>query len=130
MTAQTLASNKNGLSIFALIGAKLDGWTVSILVVACIAAIPIATVIGLAIAPTEDIWRHLFDTVLSRYVITTLILMTGVGFGTFVIGTGTAWIVTMCNFPAKRIFEWALLLPMAVPAYVIAYVYTDLLEYS
>ncbi|MCK5166572.1 MAG: iron ABC transporter permease, partial [Rhodospirillaceae bacterium] len=116
--------------MLALIGSKLDGWTVSVLVVACIAAIPIITVIGLAIAPTEDIWRHLLDTVLSRYVRTTLILMIGVGFGTFVIGTGTAWIVTMCNFPAKRIFEWALLLPMAVPAYVIAYVYTDLLEYS
>ncbi len=130
MTAQTLASNKDGPSIFALIGAKLDGWTVSVLVVACIAAIPIITVLGLAIAPTEDIWRHLLDTVLSRYVRTTLILMIGVGFGTFVIGTGAAWIVTMCNFPAKRIFEWALLLPMAVPAYVIAYVYTDLLEYS
>lgn len=56
--------------------------------------------------------------------------MIGVGFGTFIIGTGTAWIVTMCRFPGKRVFEWALLIPMAVPAYVIAYVYTDILEYS
>lgn len=125
-----IMADKIPRSFIDLIGSKLDGWTILVFVVACIAAVPIATVIGLAFAPTEDIWQHLLDTVLNRYVRTTLILMTGVGFGTFVIGTGTAWIVTMCNFPGKRIFEWALLLPMAVPAYVIAYVYTDLLEYS
>ena len=91
---------------------------------------PIVWVLGLALTPSGDIWQHLVDTVLTNLVTTTLLLMLGVGFGTFVIGTGTAWIVTMCRFPGKRIFEWALLIPMAVPAYVTAYVYTDLLEYS
>ena len=113
-----------------LLGAKIDGWTISVLLIAIVICVPIVTVIGLAIAPNEDIWRHLLDTVLGRYVRTTLILMIGVGFGTFVIGTATAWIVTMCDFPGKKFFEWGLLLPMAVPAYVIAYVYTDILQYS
>ena len=123
-------ANNNGPSIVRFLSAKIDGWTISVLLIAIVVSVPIVTVIGLAIAPNEDIWRHLFDTVLGRYVRTTLILMTGVGFGTFVIGTGTAWIVTMCNFPGKKFFEWGLLLPMAVPAYVIAYVYTDILQYS
>jgi iron(III) transport system permease protein len=56
--------------------------------------------------------------------------MIGVGFGVLVIGVGTAWLVTMCRFPGSRLFEWALLLPLAAPAYVLAYTYTDFLDFS
>nr|WP_255537844.1 iron ABC transporter permease [Motiliproteus sp. SC1-56] len=56
--------------------------------------------------------------------------MVGVGAGSVLLGVATAWLVTMCRFPGQRWFEWALLLPFAVPAYVVAYVYTDLLEYA
>ena len=93
-------------------------------------AIPTIAVLIMAVTPADNIWSHLAATVLPDYIITTLLLMTGVGTGTFLIGTGTAWLVTMCRFPGRRLFEWALLLPMAIPAYVIAYVYTDLLEYA
>jgi len=109
---------------------SIDVWAVGTLGVAVMVALPILWVLGLALSPSGDIWQHLVDTILGRLVSNTVLLMVGVGLGTFVIGTGTAWIVTMCRFPGKRIFEWALLIPMAVPAYVIAYVYTDLLEYS
>jgi len=109
---------------------RMDVWALGTLALAVAVAMPIVWVIGLALTPSGDIWQHLVDTILGRLVWTTILLMTGVGIGTFVIGTGTAWIVTMCRFPGRRIFEWALLIPMAVPAYVIAYVYTDLLEYS
>lgn len=111
-------------------GARLDVWTVGSLIVAAIVVVPIAAVVWLALFPTENIWPHLIDTVLPRYVQTTLLLMLGVGLGTFVIGTGTAWLVTMTRFPGRKVFEWALLAPLAVPAYVIAYVYTDVLEYA
>lgn len=84
----------------------------------------------LAFAPTEDIWQHLASTVLPHYAETTFLLMLGVGTGTLAIGTGTAWLVTMCEFPGRRVFEWALLLPLAVPTYVAAYVFTDVLEYA
>lgn len=107
-----------------------NGWALGTLIVAVIVVLPILWVVGLALSPSGDVWTHLVDTVLGRLVWTTLLLMTGVGLGTFVIGTGTAWVVTMCRFPGQKIFEWALLIPMAVPAYVIAYVYTDVLEYS
>jgi len=108
----------------------ISGWALGTLGIALVLAAPMLWVLGIAAEPSGDIWSHLVETVLSRLIWTTLALMTGVGIGTFIIGTGTAWIVTMCRFPGQKIFEWALLIPMAVPAYVIAYVYTDLLEYS
>ncbi|MBT4888264.1 MAG: iron ABC transporter permease [Rhodospirillales bacterium] len=113
----------------AFIG-RLDGWTIGALMTALLIAVPILTVFVVAFAPSDDIWSHLASTVLPHYISTTLILMLGVGAGTLIIGTGTAWLVTMCHFPGHKLFEWALVLPLAVPAYVIAYVYTDLLEYA
>ncbi len=106
------------------------GWTVGSLLIAGLAAAPVIAVLVIAISPADGIWRHLVNTVLSLYVFTTLGLMLGVGTGAVIIGTATAWLVTMCRFPGRSIFEWALLLPLAVPAYVIAYVYTDVLEYA
>lgn len=97
---------------------------------AILMAVPIVAVVFLAIAPSDDIWRHLVSTVLWKYVKTTLLLMVGVGLGVSAIGTGTAWLVTMCRFPGRRFFNWALLLPLAVPAYVLAFVITDQLEYA
>lgn len=106
------------------------GWTLGVFLIASLAAAPIIAVIGMAATPAGDVWQHLLETVLPRYISSTLGLMVWVGVGTFITGVGCAWIVTMCRFPGRRIFEWALLLPMAIPAYVIAYVYTDLLEYA
>ena len=107
-----------------------DGWTVGTLLVGGLAVSPILAVTYLAFTPGDDIWRHLAATVLPGYIATTLQLMAGVGAGTLLIGVAAAWLVTMCRFPGRRIFEWGMLLPMAMPAYVIAYVYTDILEYA
>jgi len=109
---------------------RFNPWTFSTLLVAVIVALPILGIPWLALTPEENIWPHLASTVLPSYVTTTLLLMLGVTFGVFTMGVTSAWLVTMCRFPGRRIFEWAQLLPMAVPAYVIAYVYTDLLEYA
>jgi iron(III) transport system permease protein len=107
-----------------------DFWTLASIFVAALVAIPILTVIGLALSPEENIWQHLAATVLPRYVRTTLGLMIGVGVGTFTIGVGTAWLVTTCKFPGRKLFELGLLLPLAIPAYVIAFLYTDILEFA
>ena len=88
------------------------------------------TVLAHVFIPTGEVWSHLYQTVLRGYVLNTLGLMFGVGFGTLLIGVGTAWLVVMCRFPGRRIFEWALLLPLAVPTYVIAYAYTDFLQFA
>ena len=108
----------------------INPWTVATLVVALVVALPILGIPWLALFPRENIWPHLVSTVLPGYVLTTLGLMLGVTFGVLTMGVTSAWLVTMCRFPGRRIFEWAMLLPMAVPAYVVAYVYTDLLEYA
>lgn len=101
------------------------GWVVALLVI-----LPIAAVVWLAFNPTENIWPHLSSTVLPVYIQTTLLLLLGVGLLSLLIGVSSAWLVTLCNFPGRALFEWALLLPFAIPAYVIAYIYTDLLEYA
>lgn len=105
-------------------------WVVGAMVIALLVATPILAVIYIALFPSENIWPHLASTMLPRYLSNTFILMVGVGIGVTLIGVSAAWVVTMCQIPGKRFFEWALLLPMAVPAYIVAYVYTDLLEYA
>ncbi len=107
-----------------------SGWSYAALIVAAVVCLPLLSVVWLAFFPEENIWPHLFRTVLSSYVINTLLLMIGVAIGTLAIGTTCAWLVTHHNFPGRALFNWALLLPFAVPAYVIAYVYTDLLEFA
>jgi len=107
-----------------------SSWSVAALVVAAVVCLPLLSVVWLAFFPEENIWPHLFRTVLSTYIINTLVLMFGVAVGTLLIGTTCAWLVTHHDFPGRAIFNWALLLPFAVPAYVIAYVYTDLLEFA
>ena len=108
----------------------VDWWACGTLLFTLVAASPILAVIYLALTPTDNIWPHLVSTVLGGYVATTLGLMAGVGLGTLVIGVGTAWLVTMCRFPGRRLFEWGMLLPLAMPSYIIAYVYTCLLYTS
>ena len=90
-------------------------------------ALPVLVVLSNVFTPTEGTWSHLAATVLPDYVQNSLLLMAGVAFGVMVGGVSTAWLTVMCRFPGRRLFEWALLLPMAVPAYVMAYAYTDFL---
>ena len=90
--------------------------------------IPILGVLLSLTQPSGETWNHLAATVLPRYLVNTAVLVLGVGLGVPIIGTGTAWLVTMCRFPGRRIFQWALILPLAMPAYVIAYAYTDFLQ--
>lgn len=78
---------------------------------------------------TAGTWAHLAATVLPDYIATTLWLCLGVGLGVAALGVGAAWLVTRHDFPLRVQFEWALVLPLAMPAYVAAYTYTDLLQY-
>lgn len=105
-------------------------WILSAAFTTALVALPVFSVLYLAFFPDENIWPHLIGTTLPIYLANTFKLMLGVSALTLVIGIATAWLVTMCQFPGRRFFEWALLLPFAVPAYVIAYVYTDLLDYA
>ena len=111
-------------------GLRLSGWTVAILALTALVAAPVVVVLGSLAVPTGEVWQHLSSTVLPRYVANSLWLVLGVGVGTLLVGVGTAWLTTMCRFPGRRVLEWALLLPMAIPAYILAYTYTDFLQFS
>ncbi|MDX1453236.1 MAG: iron ABC transporter permease, partial [Oleiphilaceae bacterium] len=113
------------------VGAKQERpWLWASGLIAALIVLPVISVLYLALFPDENAWPHLIDTVLPGYLENTFILMFGVGSATFFIGTATAWLIAMYEFPGKRWLSWSLLLPFAVPAYVVAYVYTDLLEYA
>lgn len=103
---------------------KSSAWAISLICLTPIAAVALAAASG-----TFDTWNSLMSTVLPGYVWTTLKLVGLVGVGTAVIGAGTAWLVTTCAFPFRRSFEIVLALPLAFPAYVLAYAYTDLLDH-
>ena len=106
------------------------GWTALTVALAALVALPVLVVLSRIFAESGGVWQHLAATVLPLYVVNTLLLLLGVGVLTAAIGVPTAWLVTMHRFPGSRLLEWALLLPLAVPAYVMAYVYTDLLDYA
>jgi len=101
-----------------------------VVLLAALAALPVVVVASYLLQPAGEVWRHLVDTVLADYVRNSLLLMVGVSFGVLMLGVGAAWLATMCDFPGRRTFEWTLLLPMAIPAYIVAYTYTGMLDYS
>ncbi len=112
------------------LGAAFDGWTAGSLLLAAVLLMPIAAVGWMALTPAENIWPHLVRYALPVYLGNTLMLMAMVGLGTACIGTGAAWLVVMTDFPGRRLLEWALLAPLAMPAYIGAYALVDLLEYA
>jgi len=116
--------------LFAKGKIRLNGWQLSSTLIALLLAIPVVVIFSSIFVPLSSTWTHLRETVLSEYISNSLILAMGVMVGTLLIGTATAWLTTMCRFPGRRIFEWALLLPLAMPAYIIAYTYTGILDFA
>lgn len=107
----------------------LDAWKAGLVLVALILALPVLVVFAHLFLPATDVWQHMRETVLRDYVVNSLLLMLGVGVGVLLIGIPAAWLVSLCEFPGRRLFQWALLLPLAMPAYIIAYTYTGMLDF-
>ncbi|WP_246329368.1 ABC transporter permease [Chthonobacter rhizosphaerae] len=89
---------------------------------------PVGGLVYYAAKGSGDLWPHLAGTILPAALQTTLLLLAGVGLIVSAVGVGTAWLVAMYRFPGRRLFEWALLLPLAVPTYIVAYAYLDVLH--
>jgi iron(III) transport system permease protein len=102
------------------------GWA-SILTAALVLA-PIVAVVWNVFLPSDTTWSHLVSTILPGYVWNTLLLVLLVAVGVIGCGALSAWLVTAYSFPGQRVLEWALVLPLAIPAYVMAYAYTDWLQ--
>ena len=100
------------------------------LLIAALVGLPVIVVLLNLLVPRGETWRHMASTVLPDYIANTLVLAVLVGLGVIVLGAGCAWLTTACRFPMARFFQWALLLPLATPAYVMAYAYTDFLQFA
>ncbi|HKG72603.1 MAG TPA: iron ABC transporter permease [Aestuariivirgaceae bacterium] len=105
-------------------------WTAGALMVSAIIILPAATIAVLSLKGEESIWPQLAATVLPVYVMQTVGLMAGVGVLSFVIGSGTAWLITMYRFPGRRVLKWALVLPLAIPTYIAAYCFLHVFDYA
>jgi iron(III) transport system permease protein len=92
--------------------------------------LPILSVLASLLQPTGEAWGHVVERLLPRFLGNTFWLMTGVGGVAMLLGIGSAWVVVSYRFPGARLFEWALILPLAIPAYVLAYVYYDLMAFQ
>jgi iron(III) transport system permease protein len=110
--------------------AGVNPWGLGLLSIALLLAVPVLQVLSFLFEPAGEVWQHLAETVLQDYVINSLLLMLGVAIGVLLLGVSTAWLTSMCEFPGRALFEWALLLPMAIPAYIIAYTYTGLFDFA
>ncbi|MGR6749098.1 ABC transporter permease [Aeromonas veronii] len=109
---------------------KNFGWITGSWAIALLLGLPVIALLFSAFSAEGELFRHLADTVLLDYLGNTLGLVVGVVLLSLLFGVPTAWLVAMCQVPGRRALQWALMLPMAMPSYIVAYVYTDLLDYS
>ena len=107
-----------------------DIWRWAVLLPALLLALPVLVIFASLLQPQTDIWQHLRQTVLADYVMNSLLLAGGTGLGALLLGTGSAWLVSQYQFIGRRVLQWLLLLPLAMPAYIIAYTYTGLLDFA
>ena len=110
---------------------RIGGLEAVVALAALLMSIPILSVAtSLLSTGTGATWSHLASTVLPEYIAATVALCVGVGVSVALLGVGAAWLVTHLDFPLRRSFEWALVLPLAMPSYVVAYTYADLLQFA
>jgi iron(III) transport system permease protein len=109
---------------------KGDPWPLAAGAIALLVATPIVVVLSSLATPSVAIWAHLWRTYLLELVWNTLALIAGVGVAVLLLGIGLAWLVTMYRFPGRHIFEWLLILPMAMPAYVMGFVFLAMFDYT
>ncbi|HYD58519.1 MAG TPA: iron ABC transporter permease [Burkholderiales bacterium] len=109
---------------------RLGALGVAALVISAVVALPVLSVLSSVASGGGDAWRHIASVLLARYAWTTLVLSFGVALGVVSMGVITAWLVTMYRFRGRDVLEWTLVLPLAMPAYVMAYAYTDWLQFA
>jgi len=109
---------------------KRQGWRLVAGVIALLMLVPLLVVLASLFNPEQEVWQHLLEYVLPGLLGNTLRLVLGVGAGVVILGVSLAWLTAVCEFPGRRFFTWALLLPLAVPAYVTAFVYVALLDFT
>ncbi|MFA5950780.1 MAG: iron ABC transporter permease [Hyphomicrobium sp.] len=125
-----VSGSRARLSIWRARRRSSPGWTAIVAVIVAIMLLPVGAVVFLALTPDDNAWPHLMSSVLPYALGQTLLLAAGTGAVSLVIGTSTAWLVTMYRFPGRAILDRLLVLPLAIPTYIVAYCYAELLDYA
>ncbi len=108
----------------------LGGWRLAAFAIALLIVVPLMVVLSSLLSPEQEIWRHLVEHVLPGLLANTLKMTLGVAVGVTLLGVSLAWLTAACDFPGRKFFSWALLLPLAVPAYVTAFVFVAWLDFT
>lgn len=104
-------------------------WHIALWGLIILISLPLLRILSAWLEPSSAIWQHLSDTLLWDMIGNTLWLLLGVGIGVTLLGVSLAWFVTMCEFPGRKLLEWMLFLPFAIPAYVLGFVYLGLFDF-
>jgi len=128
--ASAPAEAPQGAFAFSRVWKSLTGWRLLAAGVVILVALPLLVVASSLLNPDQETWRHLVENVLADLVRNTLLLTLGVSLISAFLGTTLAWLTAVCEFPGRRFFSWALMLPLAVPAYVTGFVLVGLLDFT
>ncbi|KJR97720.1 MAG: ABC transporter permease [Desulfobulbaceae bacterium BRH_c16a] len=115
---------------FNILSIRLDGWQLSAVILAGLVAVPIGVIFASLFQPEQEIWHHLAETVLTSLLLNTFWLSSGVLICTACLGVSLGWLTGACSFPGRSFFSWALTLPMAVPAYVMAFIFIGVMDFA
>ncbi len=105
-------------------------WYPVVFAIAALVLLPLSVLLLSWQTIDQQIWSHLWDTQMPRLLGNTLTLVLGVGVGVTALGVSLAWLTSLCEFPGRRWLDWALMLPFAIPAYVLAFVFVGLLDFA
>lgn len=105
------------------------GWSAVVVAAAGFVVVPVVAVTAGVLTPTTRVWAQLWSTVLPEMLGSTLALLLGVAAGTLVLGAGLAWLVSAYRFPGSTVFSWLLVLPLAMPGYILGFVFLALLDF-
>lgn len=129
-TAVLAKTPSSGVFVLPESRPRLSGWLLFALAIAALVMVPVAVTVSSFAQVEGDILAHLIEFALPELIVNTVWLVLGVGLGVSFLGVSLAWLVAMCEFPGRRLFDWALLLPLALPAYVTAFVAIGLLDFT
>jgi iron(III) transport system permease protein len=107
-----------------------NGWVLIALITSLLVALPLLVIFPEVFVSGDETWRHILHRLIPSYALNTLLLMAGVAALTFLMGVSTAWLVTLYDFPGRRFFQWALILPISIPAYILGFTWAGILDYT
>jgi iron(III) transport system permease protein len=118
------------LSIWRARRRASPAWTTAVALILCVMLLPIGAIALLALGSNTNEWPHLVSTILPEALANTLALSAGIGALTLFVGVASAWLITMYRFPGRAVLDRLLVIPLAMPTYIVAYCYAELLDYA